>query len=149
MIMKIGKKIFKLQTFTSIPIRTHSVQPPCLNHFAWLTGHCVHASCSLKPCIECSPGALCESPWAQLFEGRLALNPGFKSNPSFFLLCSKAFSRIISLLFLEPPIINLQTKGIKTEMLSKLSQLNSNIALTSGYLNPALNYSALVSMKPI
>ena len=27
--------------------------------------------------------------WAQLFEGRLALNPGF------FFLCSKAFSRII------------------------------------------------------
>ena len=27
--------------------------------------------------------------WAQLFEGRLALNPGF------FFLCSKAFSRLI------------------------------------------------------
>ena len=33
--------------------------------------------------------------WAQLFEGRLALNPGAKFNPSFTLLCSKAFSRII------------------------------------------------------
>ena len=29
-------------------------------------------------------------------------------------------------------------------MLSKLSYLNSNIALTLGYLNPALNNSALV-----
>ena len=29
------------------------------------------------------------SPWAELFEGRLALNPGF------FMLCSKAFSLII------------------------------------------------------
>ena len=28
-------------------------------------------------------------PWAPLFEGRLALNPGF------FSLCSKQFSRII------------------------------------------------------
>ena len=28
-------------------------------------------------------------------------------------------------------------------MLFKLSNLNSNLALTLGYLNPALNYSAL------
>ena len=33
--------------------------------------------------------------WARLFEGRLALNPGLKFNPGFFLLCSKAFSRVI------------------------------------------------------
>ena len=33
--------------------------------------------------------------WAQLFEGRLALNPGFKFNSGFFFLCSKAFSRVI------------------------------------------------------
>ena len=32
-------------------------------------------------------------------------------------------------------------------MLFKLSNLNSNLALTPGYLNPALNNSALVS-KP-
>jgi len=31
-------------------------------------------------------------------------------------------------------------------MLSKLSYLNSSIALTLGYLNPALNNSALVSV---
>ena len=48
------------------------------------------------------------------------------------------------MLFLELPIINLQTKRIKTEMLFKLSYLNSNLALTLGYLNPALNNSALV-----
>ena len=34
-------------------------------------------------------------------------------------------------------------KRIKTEMLFKLSNLNSNLALTPGYLNPALNNSAL------
>ena len=30
----------------------------------------------LSEAIECSHGAPYESPWAQLFEGRLALNPG-------------------------------------------------------------------------
>ena len=30
-------------------------------------------------------------------------------------------------------------------MLFKLSKLNSNLALTLGYLNPALNYLALLS----
>ena len=48
------------------------------------------------------------------------------------------------MLFLELPIINLSTKRIKTEMLFKLSNLNSNLALTLGYLNPALNNWALV-----
>ena len=33
-------------------------------------------------------------------------------------------------------------------MLFKLSNLNSNLALTLGYLNPALNYSAQVIRKP-
>ena len=47
------------------------------------------------------------------------------------------------MLFLERPIINLSTKRIKTELLFKLSNLNSNLALTLGYLNPALNNSAL------
>ena len=39
------------------------------------------------------------------------------------------------MLFLELPIINLQTKRIKAEMLFKLSNLNSNLAVTLGYLN--------------
>ena len=34
------------------------------------------------------------------------------------------------------------TKRIKTEMLFKLSNLNSNLALTLGYINLALNNSA-------
>ena len=33
---------------------------------------------------------------------------------------------------------------MKTEMLFKLSNLNSNLALTLGYLNPALNNSAQI-----
>ena len=36
----------------------------------------------------------------------------------------------------------MSTKRIKTEMIFKLSYLNSNLALTLGYLNPALNNSA-------
>ena len=68
--------------------------------------------------------------WAQLFEGRLALNPGV------FFLCSKAFSGIIfSVIFRASN----QTKRIKTEMLFKLSNLKSNLALTLGYFNAALN----------
>ena len=55
----------------------------------------------------------------------------------------KHFLRQFSVLFLERPIINLSTKRIKTELLFKLSNLNSNLALTLGYLNPALNNSAL------
>ena len=34
-------------------------------------------------------------------------------------------------------------------MLFKLSNLNSNLALTLGYLNPALNNSALVSIQGV
>ena len=34
-------------------------------------------------------------------------------------------------------------------MLFKLSNLNSNLALTLGYLNPALNNSALVSIPGV
>ena len=48
------------------------------------------------------------------------------------------------MLFLELPIINLQTKIINTEMLFKLSNLNSSLALTLGYLNPDFNNSALL-----
>ena len=76
---------------------------------------------------------------AQLFEGRLALNPGLILTLVSFSCAQKHFLGEFYLLFLELPIINLQTKRIKTEMLFKLSNLNLNIALTLGYLNPALN----------
>ena len=38
----------------------------------------------------------------------------------------------------------MQTKRIKNELLFKLSNLNANLVLTLGYLNPALNNSALI-----
>ena len=81
--------------------------------------------------------------WAQLFEGRLALNAGLNLTRVSFSCVQKHFLGQFSVLFLELPVINLQTKRIKTEMLCKLSNLNSNLALTRGYLNPALNNSAL------
>ena len=40
-------------------------------------------------------------------------------------------------------MINLLTKRIKLKLLSKLSFLNANFAVTLGYLNPVLNNSAL------
>ena len=54
---------------------------------------------------------------------------------NFFFFCSKEFCQIIFSVSLQLPIINLQSKRIKTEMLFKLSNLNSNLALTLGYLN--------------
>ena len=71
---------------------------------------------------------------AQLFEGRLALNPEF-------FLCSKHFLGEFYVIF-RASNHQLVDKKIKTEMLFKLSNLNSNLALTLGYLNPALNNSA-------
>ena len=73
---------------------------------------------------------------AQLFERWLALNLGLKLSQVFFFLCSKAFSQIIfSVIF--------RASNHQLKTLFKLSNLNSNLALTLGYLNPALNNSAL------
>ena len=74
-----------------------------------------------------------------------ALNPGLNNlfNPGLLFLCSKAFSRIIFCVILRASNHQPVDKRIKTEMLFKLSNLNSNLALTLGYLNPALNNSAL------
>ena len=58
-------------------------------------------------------------------------------------MCSKAFSRIIFSFILRASYHQPVDKRIKTEMLFKLSNLNSNLALTLGYLNPALNNLAL------
>ena len=59
-----------------------------------------------------------------------------------FLVFKNIFSDNFLCCLLELPIINLYTKRIKTEMHFKLSNLTSNLALTLGYLNPALNNSA-------
>ena len=81
--------------------------------------------------------------WAQWFKGPLALNPGLNLTRVFFFLCSKAFSRIIFSEIFRTSNHQLVSKRIKSKMLFKLSNLNSYLALTLGYLNPALNNSAL------
>ena len=53
------------------------------------------------------------------------------------------FSGTFLCYFQEYPIINFLTKRIKLNLLFKLSNLNSNFALTPGYLNLALNNPAL------
>ena len=82
--------------------------------------------------------------WAQLFEGRSALNPWVEFNPGFFFLYRKEFSRIIFSDIFRPSNHQIADKKNKTEMLFKLSNLNSNLALTLGHLNPALSNSALI-----
>ena len=82
--------------------------------------------------------------WAQLFDGRLAFNPGLNLTRDSFSFVQKHFLGQFSLIFIEHRIINLLTKRTKLNLLYKLSYLNSNFALTLGYLNPALNNPALV-----
>ena len=83
------------------------------------------------------------SPPLSYAETPRALNPELNLTRFSFSCVLKHFLGQFSLLFLELPIINLYTKRIETEMLFKLSNLNSNLALTLGYLNPALNNSAM------
>ena len=67
---------------------------------------------------------------------------GVRFNSGFFFFSSKAFSWIIfSILFRASNNQNCSKKEF-TEMLFKLSCLNSNLALSRGYLNPALNNPA-------
>ena len=77
---------------------------------------------------------------AQLFEDRLALTPRLNLTGVSFFVVQKHFLGQFSLLFY--PIINLLTKRIKLNLLFNPSYLNSNLALTLGYLNPALNNPA-------
>ena len=83
-------------------------------------------------------------PWAQLFEDRLALNPELIFNRVSFSFVQKHFLGQFSLILIEHRIINLLAKRFKLNLLYKLSYLNSNFALTLGYLNPALNNPAVV-----
>ena len=70
---------------------------------------------------------------------------GVKLNLGFFTLCSKAFSQIIlSVIFRASNHQLVDKKELKLKWF-KLSNLNSNLALTLGYLNPALNNSAMAS----
>ena len=68
---------------------------------------------------------------------------GLDFNLGFFFFLSNTFSCIIFSIFLEYPITKLQTKRIQLNLLLRRSYLNSNFALTVGYLNPALNNLAL------
>ena len=78
-----------------------------------------------------------------MFKGRLALNPGLNLTSVSISFVQKHFLGQFSRIFIEHRIINLLTKRIKLTLLYKLSQLNSNFALTLGYLNPTLNNPAL------
>ena len=55
----------------------------------------------------------------------ISANPGLNFNMGFFFFCSKAFSRIIH---------QIVSKRNNTEFAFKPSYLNSNFALTPGYL---------------
>ena len=67
--------------------------------------------------------------WAHLFEGRLALNPGF-----LFLVFKSIFSDNFLCYYYKKPIINLLTERIKLNLPFELSNLNSNFAITLGYI---------------
>ena len=71
----------------------------------------------------------------------VSANPGLNLNMSFFflLICSQAFSRIIYSILFRASNHQIVGKGIKLNLLFKLSYLNWNFALTRGYLNPVLN----------
>ena len=81
--------------------------------------------------------------WAQLFEGQLALKPGLNLTRVSFSFAQKHFLGQFSLIFIKHWIINLLAKRNELNLLYKPSYLNSNFALTLGYLNPALNNLAL------
>ena len=70
---------------------------------------------------------------------------GVKLNLGFFTLCSKAFSQIILSVIFRASNHQLVDKKELKLIWFKLSNLNSNLALTLGYLNPALNNSAMAS----
>ena len=82
-----------------------------------------------------------------MFEGRLALNLGLNLTRLSFSLLKSIFSDNFLCYSKEHLIINLLTERIKLTLLFKLSNLNSNFALTLGYLNPALNNPAQKIMR--
>ena len=82
------------------------------------------------------------TPGPSCYEGRLALNPGLNLTRVSFPFAQKHFLGQFSLIYIEHRIVNLVTKRTKLNLVYKLSYLNSNFALTLGYLNPALNNPA-------
>ena len=98
---------------------------------------------SKRCCVDFVVQILVVYTWVQLFEGWLALNSGLNLTRVSFRLFKSIFSDNFLCSLLEFPIINLYTKRIEIEMLFKVSNLNSNLALTPDYLNPALKNWAL------
>ena len=74
----------------------------------------------------------------------ISANSGLNFNLGFFLFCSKTFSQIIFSILFRASNHQIVGKKNKTEFAFKLSYLNSNFALTLGYLNHALNNPALI-----
>ena len=78
----------------------------------------------------------------------ISANPWLNFNLGFFFFCSKGFSRIIFSILFRASNHQIVGKKNNTEFAFKLSHLNSNFALTPGYLNPALKNLALGN-KPL
>ena len=77
----------------------------------------------------------------------ISAKPRLNFNSGFFFFWSKAFSRIILSILLRTSNHQIITKFIKLNLIFKLSYLNSNFLLTLGYLNPALNIPAQITLK--
>ena len=71
------------------------------------------------------------------------LNPALNLPWFHFFFVQKQFLDNFLCYFEEHPINKLMTERIKLNLHFKLSNLNSNFALTLGYLNPALNNTAV------
>ena len=69
----------------------------------------------------------------------VSVNPVLNFNPGFSSVCLKAFTQInISFVF-SASNHQIVIKRVKLNLIVKLSYLNSNFALTLGYLNRAFN----------
>ena len=97
----------------------------------------------------CNQTSAVLSTYAQLFEGRLGLNPKLNLTWVSFSFVQKHFLGQFSLIFIGHRINNLLTKRTKLNLLYNLSYLNSNFALILGYLNPALNNPAMIRITNI
>ena len=77
----------------------------------------------------------------------ISAEPRLNFNSAFFFFWSKAFFRIILSIPLRASNHQIITKFIKLNLIFKLSHLYSNFLLTLGYLNPALNIPAQITLK--
>ena len=73
----------------------------------------------------------------------ISANQGLDFNLGFFFSLSNTFSCIIFSILFRVSNHQIANKRIQLNLLFRRSYLNSNFALTMGYLNPALNNLAL------